>query len=127
MSKSYDHKKTVDLLGREPINPVGSCFDSVGHQLFDWLDKVPFKICHGIGVATIPGQEGQVIGHAWLERDGFAFDTTWGAKCPIEKYRRDLGLTYVVEYSPMQFFAAWVATNNPGPWDEKIRAITDSV
>jgi len=115
----------IELMGRPPINPIGSCFDSTAVQAFEWIRAAPFKICHGVGVATMPGQEGREIGHCWLERDGMAFDTTWGAKVDADKYRADLRLSYVVEYDPLDWLRQYLETNYPGPWDPKIKAITD--
>jgi len=110
---------------RKPVNPIGECFDSVGHQVVYWLDRgqKEFKICHGIGIATMRGQEGNFIKHAWLERDGKALDTTWGVRQDAHLYRKNLTLQYVIEYTPDEFIANWAKTDYPGPWDEKIKAV----
>lgn len=77
-------------------------------------------LCHGIGVANAPGQEGNTINHAWIELDGFAYDCVWHAKVPIKKYRADLKLSYVVEYTFSEVMDNWSKTDMPGPWDEKV-------
>lgn len=121
----YDEEKSRRLMGRDPHNPIGSCFDSVPPTLFDWINSMPVKVCHAIGIATLPGQEGRVMAHAWLEKDGYAYDVIWAAKCPVEKYRADLNISYIVEYSTMEFMQLYIKTNYPGPWDPKILAITE--
>jgi len=111
-------------MGRKAINPIGQCFDSTAHQVLDWVLKkrVAGKVCHGIGVATMPGQEGNVIKHAWIEENGFAYDTTWGVRVPADEYRAGLGLSYFVEYSIADFMLNWLMNDFPGPWDSKIEA-----
>lgn len=118
-----DIERAVKAMGREPINPIGECFDSTGFQAMKWLlaGKL-FKVCHGIGIASMPGQQGREMKHAWLEVQGLAYDTTWGVTCNAGKYRSDLKLRYVIEYDPEDFFRNWIKHDFPGPWDEKIEA-----
>ncbi len=121
-------KKAIKILGRKPVNPVGECFDSTGVQAMDWaIKRVRATVCHGIGIATMPGQEGRVNAHAWLERDGVAYDTTWGIKMDAKKYREGLKLSFLVEYSLDEFLDRWRQTDHPGPWHEEIRKITERV
>lgn len=54
-----------------------------------------------------------------------AIDTTWGMVQPAEKYRKDGGLDYVVEYSAEQAWTLWKKHNMPGPWDPAIKIVTD--
>lgn len=109
------------LMGRKPINPIGNCFDNCALQAI--LMKNPpenLRICHGIGVANMPGQIGNAIGHAWLEWDGLVYDTTWGCIVYAKKYREDLKISFVVEYSRSQFLKLWKKHDYPGPWENKI-------
>lgn len=114
-------ERAKQMMGREPVNPIGECFDSVGVQAVKWMYAGrTFTVCHGIGVASMPGEEGNKIKHAWIEIHGFAYDTTWGLSQKIDKYRADMKLKYVVEYSIEEFFSLWVKHDFPGPWDQKI-------
>lgn len=123
------YKLIVKKAGKEPINPIGTCFDSTGHQIL--CVKPPpevsnMKVCHGLGVANMPGQEGKAIAHAWIEFDHVdnnfrvAMDTTWGEFVSAEVYRKDLKMNYVVEYTPEEFVNMWRKHNYPGPWDYKL-------
>jgi len=107
------------MVSPKPINPVGECFDSVAFQVMSGRTKIT-KICHGIGIATAPGQEGQTMKHAWLEDDTHAFDTTYGFKLRKDQYRKDLSISYCVEYTPPEFMALWMKHDYPGPWDQTI-------
>lgn len=121
-------QKATELMGRPPVNPIGECFDSVGVQALKWMyAKRLFKVCHGIGIASMPGQEGNEIKHAWIEIEDLAFDATWGVAMEIKKYRSDLKLNYVIEYSVPEFFALWMKHDFPGPWDAKIQAPGDKL
>lgn len=119
------HEKMVSVMGFEPLNPIGKCFETTAAQVF----SVPsgMRVCHGIGLSNIPDEESMVMGHAWLEDlEGYAYDTTWGTRTPAKDYREQLGLKYVVEYSVQEFIANWKATDYPGPWDKQIRAVMRS-
>lgn len=110
----------------EPPNPWGSCFDAVAHNVLGNLDE-ELTICHGIGIANRPGQEGLKIAHAWIEfdhgKERVAFDCIWLQFLPAKKYRDDLKLEYVVEYSKQEFMRLWMLHDFPGAWDEKIDAV----
>lgn len=123
-----DKNKAISLMGKEPENPIGSCFDSSAHQVaFGEDPPEDLRLCHGIGVANMPGQEGDTIIHAWVEVDikgrRAALDTTWGVCQEAKVYRKNLCLSYVVEYTRDELFKNWKEYNMPGPWDEKIRAL----
>jgi hypothetical protein len=131
MKRKPDLEKAAALMKRQPVNPVGKCFDSAAFQLV-LPDDVPpdAMLCHGIGVANMPGQEGCRIAHAWVEYTDelgrrLAIDTTWGMIQPAEKYRKDGALDYVVEYSAEQTRLLWKLHNMPGPWDPAIVAVAD--
>ena len=109
-----------------PVNPIGSCFDSAALMLLVPDTPKDARLCHGIGIANMPGQEGDRIGHAWIEIDGDAFDTTWCVRVDAGCYRAQLQLEYVIEYSRTQAIELWLRTDYPGPWDERILAITDA-
>lgn len=92
------------------------------------------KVCHGICVANKEGQEGMLIGHAWLEcdhdevpqEDGsiakgrIAIDCIWLKAIPVDHYRKQLQASYIVEYTPDEFMDLWHKNNYPGPWDPQI-------
>lgn len=123
-----DVEKAAKLMGREPINPVGSCFDTSAFQMLVEKDQPSdIMLCHGIGIANMPGQEGHQMIHAWLEWTvrgrKCAYDTTWGVLTTVEKYRRDLQLSYCVEYTRSEMLQLWFEHDFPGPWDEKIKAV----
>lgn len=119
-------------MGREPINPIGSCFDSSAHQLVyggDEYNPPGTYMCHGIGISNMPGEEGKQIGHAWLEYrvegGAIAIDTTWGLQAPAHQYRSLIKIAYAVEYTRDEFFQLWKQHGYSGPWDSRIKAITD--
>tara|TARA_R100000306_G_scaffold10276_1_gene13035 strand:+ start:1104 stop:1559 length:456 start_codon:yes stop_codon:yes gene_type:complete len=144
ISKS-DIKKAELAVGRKLKNEWGTCFDSVPKELMDIGFLYPksreelcivespvytsIVVCHGIGVANMPGQEGTPNAHAWIEfvKNGelWAYDVLWGIAVGAEKYRKDLKLSYVIEYTMEEFIAKWLETDNPGPWDAKIKKISD--
>ena len=116
--------------GRKPVNPIGTCYDATAHNFVaeprEWSSQA--VICHGIGIANHPEIYGQVITHAWIEdvkdNERLAFDCIWGFVVPVKKYREDAQLNYVVEYTIEQFKFLWALHDYPGPFDEKIFALT---
>lgn len=125
--QTYD--QAVKEMGREPINPIGSCFDSAAAMLAQEDEPPPnFKLCHGIGIASMPGQVGRKMKHAWLEFDDpergrgrGAIDPIWGVAQRAELYRKNLKIKYCVEYTKAQMFNLWLKHDYPGPWDRKIK------
>lgn len=117
-------KKFVDKLIRQiaprgNINPIGQCFDVVGHQTM--LKPMPrMKVCHGLVVETVGPNIGRTIAHAWIEVDGIAYDCIWGFKMLAAQYRRDGKASYVVEYGRDEFMRRWKETDFPGPWDKTV-------
>ncbi|MBX4215579.1 hypothetical protein KW797_01375 [Candidatus Parcubacteria bacterium] len=111
-----------------PPNPLGSCFDAAAHNLAMNLDEESLVMCHGLGVATWPGQEGKRIAHAWLEFDHegkrAALDCIWMVAQPADFYRNNLKADYVVEYTKDEFMRLWHEHNFPGPWDELLKKFT---
>lgn len=121
-------KKAVEAMGHEPLNPIGQCFESAAYQVvIGGVENNPddVRLVHGIVTANFPGQEGMIVGHAWVEGDGVALDTTWGKNFPKEAYRKALKATYVVEYTMQEAHELWSTQGNAGPWDAKIKAIVD--
>ena len=127
-------EKTIKLMGRNPINPIGECFDSSLCSLFrsginqnqKFIDLKDIKLCHGIGVCNAPGQEGETLTHAWLEftdkeHESVAVDTTWGVMTEADHYRKQIKISYVIEYTPEEAFKNW--KKSPAPWDKKIKSI----
>lgn len=82
-------------------------------------------LCHGIGLASVKGQEGWEIAHAWNEFEGRAYDSIWMIHGPSDWYRAQLRISYVVEYNYAEALSRWIITEAPGPWDEKIRAVIE--
>lgn len=118
----------IKIMGKEPVNPIGSCFDSAFMQFLfaESADKYPKrKLCHGIGIASLPGSTGKEMAHAWIEFDEYALDTTWMLMIPIEKYRSDLQLRHVVEYTPAEALFLGKTSDRSGPWDPKILEISN--
>jgi hypothetical protein len=122
------YQKTIALMGRKPLNPIGQCFDSTAHQILTWsvheTDFTEIRICHGIVTCNVPGQEGQNGMHSWIEANvrgkRFAFDTTWGVMQEVPAYRAGASLIHVVEYSMDEFILLWKEAGYPGPFDPKI-------
>jgi len=120
-------KKAVEIMGGEPINEMGSCFDAAAMTFCSpGQDIVPTdRLCHGLGIANMPGQEGEIIAHAWIEFDRggtrFAYEAIWGVVIPAKNLRSDLKVSYVVEYTVEEVRKNWTIHNMPGPWDEKIK------
>lgn len=111
--------------GKKPVAPIGQCFDNTGLAVLgspEMMNKM--TVCHAIGTATMPGQEGNEMKHAWIEfiKEGelLAADTTWGFVCEAKQYREQLNVTYVVEYTAKEYLALWKEHDHPGPYDEKI-------
>lgn len=118
--------------GRKPVNPIGQCFESAIRQacFAEYPEGAQVKLCHGIGVANLPGQEGCPMGHAWVEviipGQRVALDTTWGVRRLAADYRRDMKLEFVLEYTPAAALTLWRLHDMPGPWHRRIREITDA-
>lgn len=110
-----------------PPNPYGTCFDATAHNLITNFDE-EIWVCHGVGIANRPGQEGMKIAHAWLEfeREGhvIAFDCIWLMFQKAGTYRERLQLSYAVKYSKQEFIRLWNQYGFPGPWDEQIKPYT---
>ncbi len=112
-----------------PPNPWGSCFDAPAWNLAGNDEWGSPRMCHGIGVANKPGQEGTPIAHAWIELDHpqhgrIAIDPIWLLAQPADRYRENLQAEYVVTYSRAEFLRLWARHGFPGPWDEKVHALT---
>tara|TARA_R100000963_G_C4638025_1_gene101885 strand:+ start:429 stop:881 length:453 start_codon:yes stop_codon:yes gene_type:complete len=142
--------KAEELMeGRKMKNEFGSCFDSIAPELIDLQFVIPIsvdeiavtehedfsdvKICHAIGVANMPGQEGQEMAHAWIEFNDtkgnvkVAFDVIWGLATPSNLYRHNLSISHIVEYTIQEFYNLWEENGTPGPWDKKIKEVSDRV
>ena len=121
-------------MNSEPVNPWGSCFDSAGRVfLLNEIWPEDARLCHGIGIANKPGEEGVVMAHAWIEFEmpdytGYtgraALDPIWMVAQEAEVYRRNFQVSKVVEYTREEFRQLWIEHNYPGPWDPEIKAQT---
>ena len=112
-----------------PPNPWGSCFDAAAWNLAGNDDWGFPQMCHGIGTSNKPGEEGTLVAHAWIEFDHpthgrIAIDPIWLLAQPADRYRRTFQAEYVVTYSRAEFLRLWAAHDQPGPWDERVRALT---
>lgn len=112
-----------------PPNPWGSCFDAAAWILVGNGDLASARMCHGIGVANKPGEEGTPIAHAWIELDHpehgrVAIDPIWLVAQPADRYRENLQVEYVVTYRRAEFLRLWAERGFPGPWDEKVFSLT---
>lgn len=112
-----------------PPNPWGSCFDAAAWNLArndDWGNP---RMCHGIGIANKPGEAGSPIAHAWIELDHpehgrIAIDPIWLVAQSADRYRENMQVSHVVMYSRSEFLRLWVSHDYPGPWDERVWALT---
>ena len=127
MNTEKQYKETIKKMGREPLNPIGTCFDSSIYQLFDPKIILPKDtiLVHGIGISNMPRDKNKIIGHAWLEfkdkeKGWVAVDTTWGLATFRDHYRKGLKLKYLITYTKEEALKAWVKSP---PWDEKIKAV----
>jgi hypothetical protein len=122
----------VTVAGRQPVNPIGQCFDSAAWVFVKWpgISKRPdIRLCHGIGVANLPGQEGMTIAHAWIEFDDAkhgrcALDTAWMIAVTAAKYRADLQVSFSLEYGFDEFIKLWQELGYPGPYQDRIYELT---
>lgn len=119
-------QQAIELMGSEPFNEIGQCFDSAIQQIV-YAEDTPddARLVHAIGTANMPGQEGSKIGHAWIEFNHssgirVALDTTWGKVIKADRYRQILQVEYAVEYSLQQTLELWREHLYAGPWDDKI-------
>ncbi len=120
-------KAAIKKMGRKPVNPIGTCFDSAIKTLFfDHSLPLDTKLCHAIITTNMPEQEPKKSGHAWLEFDHegqrAALDTTWMLATTVDHYRSQLNIEYVVEYSKEEAYQNLVKTDQDNCWDEKIKA-----
>ena len=126
-------EKAIETIGKEPVYPIGKCFDNIIPALRDLKESKEFfniKICHGIGIANMPGQEGKSMAHAWLECQNeqgciFALDVSWMVIQPAVFYKKELSVKYEVKYSIDEFLDMFFENNYPGPWDKKIQEVID--
>lgn len=139
--KPVDLEKLKQLTGGElPANPIGSCFDATAFQFVHTAREVAAGnpnaptdcvMVHGIGVANLPGQEGELMGHAWLEfthpKTGqkLAMDCVWLKFVPRDHYHRECKVRFCVKYTFDEFMQLWVQHDYPGPYHPKILAITE--
>lgn len=107
-----------------PVNPFGECFDYAAQFLMGSPKST--KLCHGIGKATREGEEGYIIAHAWLEfSNGVAFDPIYCVSQPAQEYRANLRVHYIAIYDRKEALELWTKTDYPGPWEEKIKKISE--
>lgn len=122
-AKNFVDKLIRQIAPRGNINPIGKCFDAVGHQVM--LEPRPrMMICHGLVVENCGPNIGKTIAHAWIEIDGLAYDCIWGFKCSVAQYRQDAKASNVIRYTRDEFMRLWHETDFPGPWDKTIFAHT---
>lgn len=121
----------IALEGSKPKNPLGSCFDAAAWNLVlnDGPEFTEAIMCHGVGIANMPGQEGQKIAHAWIEiihpnHGKVAIDPIWLIAQPASLYRGNLCAELVIEYKRSEFMDLWRAYNYPGPFDERVLQYT---
>lgn len=123
-------RKAARLMGRDPLNPIGTCFDATAHQAA--LGEDPpwdLVIVHGVGWANMPDSEPTKMGHAWLEwyeptkHCRVAMDCVWGVLTPAKKYREDFKVEFAVEYTRKEFLKMWATHDYPGPWHPRIKEV----
>lgn len=117
---------------KKPQNPIGTCFDSVGRNIIYNHDMpADAYICHAIGISNMPGEEGELMAHAWIEFENkfhgmVAVDTTWDEAVLASRYREILKIRKVVTYTQKEFMKLWREFNYPGPWDYDILQVIKS-
>jgi hypothetical protein len=58
------------------------------------------------------------------ELDHIAIDPIWLVAQRADQYREALQVEYAVTYSREEFLRLWAKHDYPGPWDEKVWAMT---
>ena len=53
-----------------------------------------------------------------------AIDPIWLVAQHADRYRNTLQVEYAVTYGREEFLRLWAEHNYPGPWDERVRALT---
>lgn len=132
LQRNGEETPAITLHGKKPANPFGSCFDSAAWNIIGNNEWGNPRMCHGIGIANLTGQEGRRIAHAWIEFDHpkhgvVAIDPIWLIPQSAEIYRKNLQVEYSVTYNCTDFIALWVKYDYPGPYDDKIKALTERV
>lgn len=134
-----DLERLRALAGGLPANPIGSCFDSTGFQFVNAIKQISegvpnppteLRAVHGIGIANMPGQEGLLMAHAWLEfraptGEALVLDCLWNTVVLREKYHSDFKVRFCVKYTFEEFMGLWTATDYPGPWHPKLLKLTE--
>lgn len=118
----------ITVNGKKPVNRLGSCFDSAGAVILK-IKEPQAIMCHGLGIANLPGQEGEIIAHAWVEftdqKEGrIAVDPIWMIAQPVDLYRKNLKTFLVIEYKRKVFLKLWKERGYPGPYDRRIKEFT---
>jgi hypothetical protein len=128
-----NYQKVVAHYGSEPINPIGQCFDSAFQQLVyggEAMNPDGTVLCHGVCVANFPGQEGVIVGHAWLEfnHDGEegVIDTTWGKIIKKDNYYSQIQVLYKVTYTRDEAAEMNLIQGFSGPWDLQVKNAVES-
>ncbi len=121
------YKKICKIKGREPLNPIGSCFDSSAFLVV--LDQgitkfTSVNLCHGLIVANIPGQEGREVPHAWVEAkengQEIVLDAVWGEKIPKDEFYKITKPSMVHSYTKTKALQMWFQHDYPGPWHPRL-------
>jgi hypothetical protein len=129
--------KASELMGKEPIAPIGMCFTAALDALSALSEKVAageakdLALIHAIGVANMPGQEGKTIAHAWVEftlvggihaGEKFAFEPIWGVIVPVEKMKESLKVSYSIRYTikDIELLMFKDGRFDTGPWNKQI-------
>lgn len=121
-----NYKRMVEIKGREPVNPVGSCFDSAAFQLvFSPTSRfTAVKLCHGIIKANAPGSENMEVPHAWIEANdagqSVVLDPIWGEVIPRDHFYSTFKPYMVHTYSKGRVTTLWAMHDHPGPWHPKL-------
>jgi hypothetical protein len=130
-------QKAQAVMGKEPVAALGSCFISAlrayeairKEQIAGRVDGL--VLVHGIGIASMPGQEGNEIVHAWLEftKDGnlIAYDPIWDVFTTAEHYATQFKTRRTVKYNFNDITSNIIKSDtiDLGPWDSEILAIAE--
>ena len=120
-----EYEEMVKIKGREPLNPIGSCFDSAAFEVVfgqrgEGSEFSSKKLVHGLIIANAPGQEGTLIAHAWVEAklkgEPVVLDTIWGEVYPKHRYYEATKPRCVKTFTRSKAFQLWAMKDHPGPW-----------
>ena len=103
---------------------TGDCYSAAGRLVLShrFMDEHPDAVLIHAAVVNTGAHAGQLMGHAWVEADGMAFDfANGGERCiPAVLYRSVGKPTMIHEYTAKEARALMVETEHFGPWADEL-------